>query len=308
VSAYFPRGIVARLPDVGARHRLRNAIAACMVTNQLINRMGPSFPLRMAEQSGVSYPEVARAFLITRRVFDLAALWEEVEALEGELPAAVIYDLLGALRQLGRRATLWLLRNRPDNPPIEATAEPLRITVLALADGLPDCIDPAAGERMAQEARALAERGVPEGLARRIAALPYLLPGLDIAELATGHGVEAATVGRLYFRLGSHLGLDWLRDRVAELPAEAFWERMARNALRDDTARLHRMVTQAALETAAGAGDADAILARWTETHAGPVERLRGRMEELAGTTGDLPRLTVAADTVRRLLRATEGG
>ena len=308
VSAYFPDGIVDRLPGAPSRHRLRNAIAACMVTNQLINRMGPSFPLRMAEQSGASYPEVARAFLITRRVFDLTGLWSEVEALEGELPAPVIYDLLGALRQLGRRATLWVLRNRPENPPIGATAEPLHATVTALADGLSDCIDAAANERMGNESRALEERGVPEALARRIAALPYLVPGLDIAELATGHGVEATTVGRLYFRLGSHLGLDWLRDRIAELPAEAFWERMARNALRDDTARLHRMVTQAALETAAGAGDADAILARWAETHAGPVERLRGRMEELAGTTGDLPRLTVAADAVRRLLRATEGG
>ncbi|MFP4131040.1 MAG: NAD-glutamate dehydrogenase [Thiohalospira sp.] len=308
VSAYFPDGIVERLPGAGARHRLRNAIAACMVTNQLVNRMGPSFPLRMAEQSGATYPEVARAFLIARRVFDLTGLWAEVEALEGELPAPVIYDLLGALRQLGRRATLWLLRNRPADPPIAATADPLRATVTALAGALDGCIDAAAGQRMAADTAAFTERGVPEGLARRIAGLPYLLPGLDIAELATGHGVEAATVGRLYFRLGSYLGLDWLRDRIAELPAEAFWERMARNALRDDTARLHRMVTQAALETAAGAGDADAILARWTEAHAGPVERLRGRMEELSGGPGDLPRLTVAADAVRRLLRATEGG
>ena len=59
----------------------------------------------------------------------------------------------------------------------------------------------------------------------------------------------------VYFRLGSRLELNWLRDRIIELPRANRWQALARAALRDDLYSLHRSLTREVLE--AGGRDAD---------------------------------------------------
>ena len=56
-----------------------------------------------------------------------------------------------------------------------------------------------------------------------------------------------------YFRLGSRLELNWLRDRIIELPRANRWQALARAALRDDLYHLLR----AAHPGGAGDGRAD---------------------------------------------------
>ena len=54
----------------------------------------------------------------------------------------------------------------------------------------------------------------------------------------------------VYFGIGSRLGLDWLRDRILELPRTDRWQSLARAALRDDLYRLHRSLTREILLSA----------------------------------------------------------
>ena len=51
-----------------------------------------------------------------------------------------------------------------------------------------------------------------------------------------------------YFRLGSRLELNWLRDRIIELPRDDRWQALARAALREDLLGIHRELTREVLE------------------------------------------------------------
>src|SRR5207248_4251958 len=94
----------------------------------------------------------------------------------------------------------------------------------------------------------LDEAGVPSELARRVAAMPALLSTFDIVEVAGSTRHDADAVMRTYLRLGSTLELNWLRDRIIELPRANRWEALARAALRDHLYTLHRQLTQAVLD------------------------------------------------------------
>ncbi|MFO8154839.1 MAG: NAD-glutamate dehydrogenase [Thiohalospira sp.] len=308
VSEYFPAVLNQRFGDLQDGHRLRRAIAGSTITNTLVNRMGASFAFRLAEQTGADYAAIARAFLAARRIFDLPDLWRAVAALDGRVATPLQYELFTHLRRLASRATLWLLRNRSRHLPIAATAGALRPAVETLAGMLESVPDAAAADSITQRAAELDAAGVPEPLASGIARLPFLLPALDMAEIAELRGIHLHTTAAVYFRIGEQLGLDWLRDRIGALPAAGFWERMARNALRDDTARLHRILAQVALEGAPTESDAEGIITSWMAAHEAPLAQYHRRLDELRGGSGDLAQLTVAADAIRRLLRGTEDG
>ena len=79
----------------------------------------------------------------------------------------------------------------------------------------------------------------------------------------------------IYFGIGSRLGLDWLRDRIFELPRSDRWQALARAALRDDLYELHRGLTRDVLSEseAAARGDGDGAIEEWLERNAAPVAR-----------------------------------
>ncbi|HEY0689196.1 MAG TPA: hypothetical protein VGD71_09150, partial [Kribbella sp.] len=68
---------------------------------------------------------------------------------------------------------------------------------------------------------------------RGIAALPALFSVLDISEVARSSGHVLADTAAVHFQLGEQLLLDWLRQRILELPREDHWQALARGALRD---------------------------------------------------------------------------
>ena len=67
---------------------------------------------RLGEETGAHPADIARAFIVARDVFDLRALWKEIEALDGQVPAETQVDMLLATRVLLERSTRWLIRNR----------------------------------------------------------------------------------------------------------------------------------------------------------------------------------------------------
>src|SRR4029077_301504 len=76
--------------------------------------------------------------------------------------------------------------------------------------------------------------GVPPDLAVRIAHIEELVPALDIVEIASSVGLDATSVARAYFALGTRLELHWLREQIVALSRDTRWDAMARSALRDD--------------------------------------------------------------------------
>ena len=85
-------------------HPLRREITATVVTNDLVNRAGITFVSDLKARTGRSAPEIARAYLIVREIFELPGLWAEIEALDNVVPARVQTEMLLEIAAIVERA------------------------------------------------------------------------------------------------------------------------------------------------------------------------------------------------------------
>ena len=87
-SAISPSEIAAQFPDALEHHRLRREIIATQLANSMINRGGPSFVVRIADQTGAAPAAIAAAFAAVRDSYGMTALNGEIDALDNGFPAS----------------------------------------------------------------------------------------------------------------------------------------------------------------------------------------------------------------------------
>ena len=304
LERYFPAPLPERFGAQMRRHRLRREIIATLAANQLVDRAGMTFAFRLHEETGATASTLARGYTGAFEVFGMREFWSQVEALDNRVDARTQLEMLIDARRLVERSTRWLVRARQRSIDIAATIEQFAPGVAVLAASLPDLLDE--GDRAAWEAKVekLQAAGVPPELARRVAGMPSSFPTLDIVEVSEATERSLDAVIEVYFGLGGRLQLNWLRDRIAELPRIDRWQALARSALRDDLYSLHRALTQEVLQGAPATPGVQAELDVWTAANAGGVERCRAMLADIRATrTYDLTTLPVALREVRNLLQ-----
>jgi len=209
--------------------------------------------------------------------------------------------MLTELGRLARRATSWFLRWRRLGEPMAATIARFAPAVDALAAILPPAQDDAAEPAFERWRGA----GVPDALARQVAAAGALFAALDIADVAESSGQPLAEVAAVHLALARRLGLERLRAQIGRLPATDFWQERARTALADDLADLQRAIVAEALQAATAAGGAGgaAPLAAWEAALHDALARADRLLAELAEAhQPDLAQLSVALRELRRLV------
>jgi glutamate dehydrogenase len=309
LERYFPSAIRERFGAFVGRHQLRREIISTALANSLVNRAGTTFAFRINEETGAAVPEIVRAHAVARTVFDQDRLWAAIEELDGRVARDTQTAMYLESRKLSERATRWLLRGRIAAG-VRATIADLAPKVARVAAVLPTCVRGTEAESMLQRTARLKAEGVPAELATAIGALDPMYAALDISELADGSGREIEAVARLYWLIGDRLGLDWLNDRVVELPRADRWQSLSRSALRDDTVGEHRALTGAVLASANGAGplDPDRALAEWQAANRVHVERVLQMLDEIrAHGVFDLATLSVALRELRALTPTPTG-
>jgi glutamate dehydrogenase len=306
LARYFPSPLPSRFTEQMERHHLRREIIATHVTNNMVDRAGSTFAFRMAEDTGASASDIARAYAIAREVFDMTQFWDDVDALDNRVDAETQLRMLLEARKLVERATRWLLRNRRRPLDIAREVDRFATGAGALSDALPEILVDAERGEWDAAVESLVSEGVPEPLAERIARLQALFAALDVVEVAGQTARPVDDVGALHFLIGGRLHLHWLSDRIAELPRSNRWEAMARAALRDDLFSLHADLTLDVLSEARPDGDPGTRLDDWMAANAHPVERCMGILSDIRTTaTHDLTTLPVALREVRNLIQST---
>jgi glutamate dehydrogenase len=294
LARYFPAQLRERFGAYIPRHPLKREIVATHVLNSMINRVGSTFAHRLADMTGMKPAQVVRAYLATREVFGQVALWREVEALDNEVADAVQSEMLIEEGWLTARATTWFLRSRRLAEPMERTFQRFTPVVEALRARLE--AQPAGAPR----AQAWIAAGVPAPLAQRIASADSLYAALDVAEIAEAVGRDVGEVSDVHVGVGARLGLAKLRQQIEALPADSYWQSLAKVALGDDLASLQRSIAQSVF-TGDG-GDAAALLAAWEARSGAGLERAQRLLAELGETKGaDLAMLSVALRELRNL-------
>ena len=310
LERYFPAPLPERFGEQMRAHRLRREIIATLVANQLVDRAGTTFAFRLWEETGATASELARAYAAAREIYEMRDFWRSVEALDNEVDAAVQIEMLIEGRRLVERTTRWLVRSNRRALDIRATIDQYAPGARTVYAALPKVLEGDDRVAFEQQRHDLHEAGVPDALATRVASMRALVLVLDIVEVArrTGRSIEAVTGA--YFRLGARLELNWLRDRIIELPRSDRWQALARAALRDDLYSLYRA---AALDVLGHGGDgqsSDAEIDAWMELHESAVRRCLGVLADIRATrTYDTTTLPVALRELRNLIQgaATEG-
>ncbi|WP_372399538.1 NAD-glutamate dehydrogenase [Azospirillum sp. HJ39] len=297
---YFPQPLREGQRDAIFRHRLRREIVATAVTNSLVNRVGPTFVRDMVEKTGLGPADVARAYAIARDVFQLRPLWDAIDALDTVVPAALQTALMLETVHLMDRAVAWFLAHSPHPLDMGGESAAFRPGVEALAAGLDRFLDAEESSRLAARVADAIAQGVPEDLARRIAALPVLAAAPDLVRIAerTGRAVEG--VASVYFGLGRRFGLEWLRDRASGAKVDNHWQRQAVAAIVDDLFAHQSALTVRVLESE---GDEAAAVDGWIASRSLVVDRVEQLLAELrAQPVVDLAMLAVANRQLRGLI------
>ena len=137
--------------------------------------------------------------------------------------------------------------------------------------------------------------------------MPAVLSVFDIVDDAAATDRSQSEVMTTYFALGSRLGLDWLRDRILELPRADRWQPLARAALRDDLYRLHRSLTRDVLLANGATGDGERTIESWRESNRTAIERALSVLEDVkAAGSYDTVTLPVALRELRGLVETED--
>jgi glutamate dehydrogenase len=300
LARYFPTPVQKRFAARLKRHRLRREIIATAITNSLVNRMGPAFPVRAQDDTGADPAAIARAYSIAREVFAARHIWTQIEALDNRIPAALQYTAMAKTTRLLRHMTYWLLENRREDLDIERGVLRYASKVGELFRELGSVLGVTEQARLREQRSQLIDQHVPEDLASRIASLEVLHCALDLVEVAMAARLDIVYAAKAYFDLGERIGLTWIKEQIEGLAADGHWHAVARGTLRDNLYELQRKITGAVL--ARKGRDAGARVDQWIARHAGPVDSLKRVVVDLrTGTPPDFATLSVALQAVRRL-------
>jgi glutamate dehydrogenase len=302
LNRYFPAPVQKRFALRIKRHRLRREIIATAITNSLINRMGPVFPVRAQDDTGADPAAIARAYSIAREVFAIRDVWSQIEALDNKIPAVVQYTAMFQTTRLLMHMSYWLLENRRDDLDIKRAVSRYAPKVALLFRELPGALDVTEQARLTALRSTLIEQHVPESLAARIASLESMHCALDLVEVTMAAHVDIGYAARAYFSLGERIGLTWIKEQIESLAADGHWQAVARGTLRDNLYALQRRLTAAVLKCRGR--DAAARVQQWIARHAVVVESLKRVVVDLrTGSPPDFATLSVALQAVRRLVQ-----
>ena len=275
---YFPaRAVAIAGPERVRGHRLASRIVATGLTNRFVDLMGSTRHLELVRETGRPAEDVALNWYAAYRIGRAERLRAGLEAIEGQVPAGVYGRWCLRLSEALERATRWLLANTDPAWSIGGRVEAYGERVDELREALPRVLA-GSGLREFESQRSLhATDGLPEALADELVGFDHLEALLPVAELARQHDLDAVLVGEIFFGIAEDIDFPWLQARLGASAGRDLWEQRAAKtlALQLETARMR--VTAHLLSELDGleASSVEAVLARFRETHATELERIR---------------------------------
>ncbi|MEM8963132.1 MAG: NAD-glutamate dehydrogenase [Acidobacteriota bacterium] len=304
---YFPTPMQERYRGALESHRLRREIVATHVTNSMVNRVGPSFVIRIARDTGRAVSDIARAYTAARDAFGLRAVWEDIERLDNQIDAQVQIELVQESIDMIDRATRWFLRYGGEPVDVALCVETYRDGIAILADKLEDLLPSAARPLLRRRYRRYEKAAVPLALACRVAGLGQLPAGLDIVRCALALGEQVEPIGRIYFAVGERFRFARLRRAAWRLAFANAWQKAAVEAAVEDLFQYQaeltrRIVEMGRTETTERIGT---LIDTWIDIHPGAVARIDRLLEEVDGPVKvDLAMVSVATRELRRLVES----
>jgi glutamate dehydrogenase len=300
LGRYFPKLVAESFPDALERHRLRREIIVTQLANSIINRGGPSFLVRIADQTGARAANIAAAFAAVRDSYGMTALNNEIDTLDNRISGGLQLALYAAVQDLLLDRVVWFLRNVDLREGLVAIVAHYRDGIAAVEAALERALPQAAAMACKVRQDGLTRDGVPDELARRLARLPVLVAAPDIVMVADRSGRDIGALAAIYFAAEAFFRLDQIVPAARGIVVSDYFDRLALDRALDSIGEVERRL--AAAMAGNGAAGAAAVEA-WAAPRQADVERVRMSVNEIAGSGLTLAKLTVAASLLGDLVR-----
>ncbi|MDQ3125257.1 MAG: NAD-glutamate dehydrogenase, partial [Pseudomonadota bacterium] len=305
---YFPAPLAKYEADM-QRHRLRREIISTILSNEIVNMCGPTFPERLRLSARCDTGAMVVAFEAARQVFRLDQAWDQVSALDLKIPAEAQTVLYQEIATVLRRQTFWLSRRamRPGCP-VDALVAAYRPAADALRAAGGTVLSRFEQDRLEGRVQKFTAMGVPEAMARDFAMLRPLVATADIGDLSRQAGWPEPAMAMLYHQVGAAFDFDRLRAGAGNVPSVDHFDRLAVRRLIEDLMAEQMTLTRAvakASNVSVGASEAaaEAAVDAWIGPRQSLVEGVRSSVDEIeaSGSGWTFAKLTIANSVIREI-------
>ena len=298
---YFPPMMRERFAVEIEGHPLRREIIVTSLANDIINRGGPTFIVRMIEETGRGPADIAYAFAAVQAIYQLPALYAGIDALDCEIDGQSQLCLYRRVQDLLKRQTAWFLRHAHFKQGLEREIASYRDGVDFLIGNMAAVLPEQARARLQEEEARLRGDGLPAELAKRIAAFEPLSQALDIVRVSSDVQTPIAVAARIIFAIRDEFRLDALASASEALAAGDYINRLAVNLSLAAIASIQRALAKSVI--ASSPHDPD--FAAWKCNNAAEAARVANSLSEmLTGRALTLAKLTVGVSLLRDLAAA----
>ncbi len=296
--SYFPPLMRERFAAEIERHPLRSEIIVTCLANTIVNSGGPTFIVRMIEETGRAPAEIARAFAAVTAVYQLPELYAGIDALDCKIDGQSQLCLYRRVQDLLRRQTAWFLRHTQFKEGLEPEIARYRDGVDFLIGNMVQVLPDQARARLQEAQAQLQADGLPADLAKRMAALEPLSQGLDIVRVSNETQAPIAAASRVIFAIRQEFHLDELASASEMLAAGDYFNRLAVNSSLAAIASAQRALARSVIASS----PQDADFASWKRNNEREAARVANNLSDmLTGRAMTLAKLTVGVAQLRDL-------
>lgn len=293
---YFPPAMQKEYAREIGQHQLKREIIATVVTNDIVNRSGITFIHAIADDTGMGYADVARAFAAATETFGLHTLWDKVEALDGKISVDVQVGLFNRVNAFAKHMTLWFIRNAPHPLDVEKITDKFAKGIKAYADCYKSIISAPIAEDYKEKIESLTASRVPVALAEEIAVLDILASSPDVVLVSTDRGKKLQEVGKVYFEIGALLRLGWLRQQAEKIITASHWDDLAVSSITSSLLDEQRRLTASAI--------AKGSVEDWKSSHKMDIGRFTSFMDDLKTSEAmSLQKLIIAEKKIKEVAK-----
>ena len=296
---YFPKLMWQRFDTEVENHRLRREIISTMLSNSMINRGGPTFIIRVGDQTGATIPEIARAFAAARDAYDLINLNGEIDALDNVISGDLQLELYAMARHLLIDATVWFARNESFSDGLAAVIRRYGSGLVELRTTFSEILPEAEREAVRNRARQLTEAGIAEDTATVLARLPFAIAALEMVVVASSCGVSHHLAGEVWFALLGRMRIVDLVRIANSISSEDYYDGLALDRARRTLIDAQRGLATAVLNSQTEGPGAERVEA-WIASRGDTIERTQRAISEVV----DSGKITVARILVAASLLA----
>ena len=297
---YFPAPLQKRYKDLIPEHRLSREILTTLIANSIVNRMGPAFVKRTQEDTNATITEIAQAYIVVLEVCQVVDIWKRIEELDNQIPAEAQHAMMFEVSRILRHAVYWLLERHGHKIKIEDSIKRLQSGLSAVLSRISGVL-PGTGKDIYSGALEHYESmGAPSGIARRMAALRFTRPSLDVTSIANNCDKNARDVAKVYFDISERLDTFWLGAAIEAHEANDRWHALARTSLRDALYGIVRDITAELITVKDEISPK--VVDEWIESNQVAINKAKLIFDEIkAKDSIDFATLSVAVQELRKL-------